>query len=264
MARGGRRQPPRDRELIPIGSIFGAREFAHHYPDEMMRLGCLTAFWSVVEDQFCMILGMLLQNARKAEAAYYSTVNFKARCDLVRAISAQCNLDNRAKEYLNGALDVLSDAADARNNLMHGLFKMEPYSGALVLSVSDPGTGMSDEVRGKAFEPFFTTKEMGKGSGLGLSMVLGVARQSGGNVRITSRSVKGTSIEVYLPRADSRVSSDGKAASPSIVSDHVVFVADGNGVPVVTRMRRRRSKPHRRARAAASDVIEGKAPNAGC
>jgi signal transduction histidine kinase len=131
------------------------------------------------------------------------------------------------------------------------------------LSVSDPGTGMSDEVRGKAFEPFFTTKEMGKGSGLGLSMVLGVARQSGGNVRITSRSVKGTSIEVYLPRADSRVSSDGKAISPSIVSDHVVFVADGNGVPVVTRMRRRRSKPHRRARAAASDVIEGKAPNAG-
>jgi hypothetical protein len=57
-------------------------------------------------------------------------------------------------------------------------------------------------------------------------------------VRITSRSVKGTSIEVYLPRADSRVSSDGKAASPSIVSDHVVFVAHGNGVPVVTRMRR--------------------------
>jgi hypothetical protein len=132
MARGGRRQPPRDRELIPIGSIFGAREFAHHYPDEMMRLGCLTAFWSVVEDQFCMVLGMLLQTARKAEAAYYPTVNFKARCDLVRAISAQLNLDNQAKEYLNGALDVLSDATDARNNLMHGLFKMEPYSGALV------------------------------------------------------------------------------------------------------------------------------------
>jgi hypothetical protein len=130
MARGGRRQPPRDRELIPIGSIFGAREVAHHYPDEMMRLGCLTAFWSVVEDQFCMVLGMLLQNARKAEAAYYSTVNFKARCDLVRAISAQCNLDNRAKEYLNGALDVLSDAADARNNLM-ACSKWSPTAGRL-------------------------------------------------------------------------------------------------------------------------------------
>ena len=69
-----------------------------------------------------------------------------------------------------------------------------------VVSVSDTGTSMRDEARAKAFEPFFTTKEIGKGSGLGLSMVLGVARQSGGNVRITSRSVKGTSIEVYLPR----------------------------------------------------------------
>jgi hypothetical protein len=49
--------------------------------------------------------------------------------------------------------------------------------------------------------------EAKSGSGLGLSMVLGVARQSGGNVRITSRSAQGTSIEVYLPRADSRVSS---------------------------------------------------------
>jgi hypothetical protein len=98
-----------------------------------------------------------------------------------------------------------------------------------VISVSDTGTGMSDEVRGKAFEPFFTTKEIGKGSGIGLSMVLGVATQSGGSVRITSRSVKGTSIEVYLPHADSRLSSDGKATSPSIVSDHVVSVADGNG-----------------------------------
>jgi nitrogen-specific signal transduction histidine kinase len=132
-----------------------------------------------------------------------------------------------------------------------------------VISVSDTGTGMSDEVRGKAFEPFFTTKEIGKGSGLGLIMVLGVATQSGGSVRITSRSVKGTSIEVYLPHADSRLSSDGKATSPSIVSDHVVSVADGNGVPAVTRMRRRRSKPHRRTRAAASAVIEGKAPNSG-
>ena len=86
-----------------------------------------------------------------------------------------------------------------------------------VVSVSDTGTGMSDEVRAKVFEPFFTTKEVGKGSGLGLSMVLGVARQSGGDVRITSRAVEGTSIEVYLPRADSMVSSDGKAAGQAAI-----------------------------------------------
>lgn len=70
----------------------------------------------------------------------------------------------------------------------------------VVVSVTDNGTGMSDEVLARAFDPFFTTKEEGKGSGLGLSMVLGVAKQSGGDVRITSRVGQGTSIEVYLPR----------------------------------------------------------------
>jgi signal transduction histidine kinase len=77
-----------------------------------------------------------------------------------------------------------------------------------VRSVSDTGIGMSDEVRAKAFEPFFTTKKIGNGSGLGLSMVLGVARQSGGDVRITSGAVEGTSIEVYLPCADCKVASN--------------------------------------------------------
>lgn len=75
-----------------------------------------------------------------------------------------------------------------------------PAGEYVVVSVTDNGTGMSDEVLAKAFEPFFTTKEEGKGSGLGLSMVLGVAKQSGGDVRITSRAGHGTSIEVYLPR----------------------------------------------------------------
>jgi signal transduction histidine kinase len=72
--------------------------------------------------------------------------------------------------------------------------------------------------------PFFTTKEIGKGSGLGLSMVLGVARQSGGDVRITSRVPEGTSIEVYLPRADSRVSSDREAASQAAIHHFAVEV----------------------------------------
>jgi signal transduction histidine kinase len=75
-----------------------------------------------------------------------------------------------------------------------------PAGDYVVVSVADTGTGMSDEVLAKAFEPFFTTKEEGKGSGLGLSMVLGVARQSGGDVRISSRAGQGTSIEVYLRR----------------------------------------------------------------
>jgi PAS domain S-box-containing protein len=71
----------------------------------------------------------------------------------------------------------------------------------VVLALADNGSGMSEEVREKAFEPFFTTKQVGRGSGLGLSQVYGIARQLGGGVDIDSRPGAGTTVRVYLPRA---------------------------------------------------------------
>ncbi|MDO8321507.1 MAG: response regulator [Phenylobacterium sp.] len=79
----------------------------------------------------------------------------------------------------------------------------EPPPGDYVMvAVSDTGTGMSSEVLAKVFEPFFTTKAVGKGSGLGLSQVFGLAKQSGGGVRIDTAPGEGTSVKVYLPRCD--------------------------------------------------------------
>jgi signal transduction histidine kinase len=78
----------------------------------------------------------------------------------------------------------------------------EPEPGDYVMvSVTDTGSGIPPEVLAKVFEPFFTTKEIGKGSGLGLSQVLGFAQQSGGGVCIESRDGEGTSVKVYLPRS---------------------------------------------------------------
>jgi PAS domain S-box-containing protein len=71
----------------------------------------------------------------------------------------------------------------------------------VTIAVSDMGTGMPPEIARRVFEPFFTTKDVGKGSGLGLSMVYGFARQSGGTVLISSRVAHGTSVTLYLPSA---------------------------------------------------------------
>ncbi|MGI4954902.1 MAG: PAS domain-containing protein [Janthinobacterium lividum] len=68
------------------------------------------------------------------------------------------------------------------------------------LCVSDTGTGMTHDVVAKAFDPFFTTKPIGQGTGLGLSMIYGFARQSGGQVRIHSQPGQGSAVRIYLPR----------------------------------------------------------------
>jgi CheY-like chemotaxis protein len=73
-----------------------------------------------------------------------------------------------------------------------------------VLTVADTGAGMSREVRERAFEPFYTTKGPGAGSGLGLSMVYGFVKQSGGHVQLESELGRGTTVRIYLP-----VQSDG-------------------------------------------------------
>jgi signal transduction histidine kinase/PAS domain-containing protein len=90
-----------------------------------------------------------------------------------------------------------------------------PEGQYISLCVTDTGVGMTDDVKTKAFDPFFTTKPMGEGTGLGLSMIYGFARQSGGQVRIYSEVGQGTTMCIYLPRHDGAATLDTEAFAAS-------------------------------------------------
>jgi signal transduction histidine kinase/CheY-like chemotaxis protein len=101
---------------------------------------------------------------------------------------------------------------------------------AIAITVTDTGTGMSPEVLAHAFEPFYTTKELGKGTGLGLAQVYGIARQSGGDVRIESESGRGTTVSILLPRVEQPAGAVGAEAEAKSIPE-----APGRGarVPVL-------------------------------
>ncbi len=112
----------------------------------------------------------------------------------------------------------------------------------VMLAVSDTGTGMTPDVLERVFEPFFTTKAEGRGTGLGLSMVYGFAKQSGGHVKIYSEVGHGTTVRIYLPRAKTDVAVESSASAEieePVEGATILMVEDNPDVrPVVARQLR--------------------------
>src|SRR5438477_7042753 len=124
---------------------------------------------------------------------------------------------------------------DSSYTLEHSLVKPGPY---VQLTVSDSGIGMDEETQAHAFEPFFTTKPRGQGTGLGLAMVYGTVKQSGGFIWVYSEPGRGATFKIYLPRVDAPVES---AAPPAPVerpprgSETVLLAEDEPAVRAIAR-----------------------------
>lgn len=138
----------------------------------------------------------------------------------LQASQAQCTLD--AHLLQNALLNLILNARDATEAKGHIVIstqeqtldavqaqRLNLQSGAYVcVAVSDDGCGMDAQTLSRVFEPFFTTKRLGQGSGLGMSMVYGFARQSGGTVDISSEPGVGTTVSLWLPLSDVRHAPD--------------------------------------------------------
>jgi PAS domain S-box-containing protein len=120
--------------------------------------------------------------------------------------TALLNLILNARDSMPGGGHITIETSNTQVAPGHREFSPGAYA---VLSVADTGQGMSDEVLAHVFEPFFTTKEVGKGTGLGLSQVYGFVKQSAGHVKIDSRPGGGTTVRLYLPRAEGAVGTSG-------------------------------------------------------
>jgi CheY-like chemotaxis protein len=127
-------------------------------------------------------------------------------------------------------------AIEARNVTVSERGEMHPEIEAgsyVVFTVRDSGMGMSDEVLIRVFDPFFTTKEIGAGTGLGLSMVYGFAKQSGGHVAIDSEIGRGTEVRLYLPRSETparTVETEESGGAPRGSGESVLVVEDEHAV----------------------------------
>jgi PAS domain S-box-containing protein len=173
------------------------------------------------------------------------TIEVKMADDLWRVLVDPAQVESSLINLAVNARDAMEDGGvlliEARNATFTGGSPSgdAPVGDFVVLSVTDTGSGMPPEVLERALEPFFTTKKMGHGTGLGLSMVYGFVKQSGGHVRIDSAVGRGTSVQLYLPKTDSLLEpelalSDEELATLSGCDRTVLLVEDDAGVRAMT------------------------------
>ena len=154
-----------------------------------------------------------------------------ATADVAQFEAALVNLAVNARDAMagEGSLSISVNAVDAVPALRGHASRDGQF---VAISVTDTGSGIAADKLDAIFEPFFTTKDVGKGTGLGLSQALGFAKQSGGDIKVTSTPAKGSAFTIYLPQAESPAAGAEAAAVGAEASmsgrGHCVLVVEDN------------------------------------
>ena len=157
-----------------------------------------------------------------------------AKADPGQVENTLLNLALNARDAMEGGGRMVVECANVHLGADDAVANGElPAGDCVSISVRDDGAGMSSEVRAQAFEPFFTTKDIGQGSGLGLSMVYGFAKQSGGHVMLESTLGVGTTATLFLPGAEAEVrhrEDIGPGETPTGHGETILIVEDDGDV----------------------------------
>ncbi len=160
---------------------------------------------------------------------------WRTRTDPGQLENALLNLAVNARDAMPDGGKLTIETANTHLDALYAASNEEVTPGQYVmLAVTDTGTGMPPDIAARAFEPFFTTKPVGQGTGLGLSMIYGFAKQSGGHVKIYSEPGHGTTIKLYLPRIIAELEPVAAAleppAAPPGAGETILVVEDNDAV----------------------------------
>lgn len=218
-----------------LGVAHGAAQRAAALTHRLLAFSRRQTLVPVETDVHALIGGMEELIRRTVGPAISLKVELAAQAsaclvDPAQVENALLNLCINSRDAMPGGGRILISTRDQRLTTGPELDPELSPGNYLSICVADSGTGMSAEVLGKAFEPFFTTKPVGAGTGLGLSMIYGFAKQSGGQVRIESEPGKGTRVLLQLPghttAVDAPQAQSGECAEPTAAAGETVLVVD--------------------------------------
>ncbi len=129
------------------------------------------------------------------------TITRKLSEDLPKITGDSNQLEQVFLNLISNAKDAMETVSGRKEMIIHSYWSDEIQSPTVVVSFKDTGEGIPEEILGKVLEPFFSTKQVGRGTGLGLSLCFGIVEAHGGRIGITSQVGVGTEVKIHLPVA---------------------------------------------------------------